>query len=56
MTDAAHDCPPCPECKEPLGTPIQDPNGVWLVERWDGLGDATIYCPSCGHGWKGTDE
>lgn len=48
--DAARDCPQCPSCSLPLGTPIEEAQ----VERWDGAADANLYCPSCGTGWTGS--
>ena len=49
--DPARDCPVCPECYLALGTPIVAAE----VERWDGPDNATLYCPSCGEGWVGTE-
>lgn len=53
MGDPARDCPACPACKMELGTPIATDTGV---TRWDGPPDATLWCPSCGTGWVGTEE
>lgn len=47
-----HDCPPCPACKMPLGTPILGAE----CERFYGPFNSTIFCPSCGTGWVGTPE
>lgn len=53
MSDPARDCPPCPECKLELGTPIIPDT---MIERWHGPSDATLFCPSCGTGWVGNAE
>lgn len=50
--DPARDCPTCPE-GHPLGTPISRETGV---DRWDGPDDATLWCPMCGAGWKGSTQ
>ncbi len=47
---SATDGPDCPGCKAPLGTPIAEAE----VERWDGPGDANLFCPACGTGWVGS--
>lgn len=42
MTDAATDCPVCPECRMPRGS--------LLATRVPGH----IMCAACGHDWRGT--
>jgi hypothetical protein len=49
------DCPSCPECKSTVGTPVHDRRGERLCDRHAGDDDARLYCPACGHGWRGTD-
>lgn len=46
------EAPPCPECKQPLGTPINVECGV-EPGRWHGRADANLFCPMCGIGWIG---
>lgn len=52
MTAPEHDCPPCPNCEMPLGTPIKAAE----VPGFYGPLKSTIFCPSCGTGWIGTPE
>lgn len=46
-----HDCPQCPRCKLPVGTPIKEAE----VERFEGPQFSTLYCPACGAAWVGSD-
>jgi hypothetical protein len=49
-----HDAPDCPNhCGDGtsgLATPIVSAE----IERWEGPGNATLFCPGCGAGWVGT--
>lgn len=45
-----HDCPACPSCKTTCGTPAREASEPG---RWDGPGDATLWCPACGTAWAG---
>lgn len=55
MTIAAEtDAPICPNCKSPLGTPINTECGV-EPGRFHGPPESNLYCPSCGTGWVGND-
>ena len=52
--DPATDCPACPSCGGPFGTPIAEARGsLGHVDhgRWYGPDNATLFCPACGAGW-----
>jgi hypothetical protein len=51
IADPERDCPPCPRCKLELGTPIKESG----VERFEGPPSSTLFCPSCGAGWVGSE-
>lgn len=56
MAEPARDGPACPSCHlEGVGTPVTF-GGERLVDRWDGdERNANLFCPSCGHGWRGSE-
>ena len=44
--DPATDCPPCPRCSAPVGTPIRESQ-----RRLTGPPSANLFCPACGCCW-----
>ena len=56
MSAPQHDAPDCPNhCGDGtsgLATPIRAAE----IGRGEGPGNATLFCPSCGTGWAGSEE
>lgn len=49
--DPTTDCPPCPRCSLPVGTPIRESQ-----RRLTGPPSANLFCPACGCSWVGSVE